>query len=92
MQTPQVIYIQFLFLYENCVWKRNRVLKVRHVRSRFLRTGIFFLRLTHQQDIGKQVRAEQCAQSFTEYDSWGEDIDCHKEHGKIDDSHKYRAH
>lgn len=64
------------------------MLQVRHACSRFLRACIFFLRLTHQQDIGKQVRAEQRAQSFTEYDSWGEDINDHKEHGKIDDSHK----
>ncbi len=67
------------------------MLQVRHACSRFLRTGIFFLCLAHQQDIGKQVRAEQCAQSFAEYDSRGEDIDYHKEHGKIDGSHKYCA-
>ena len=67
------------------------MLQVRHACSRFLRTGIFFLCLAHQQDIGKQVRAEQRAQPFAEYDSRGEDMDDYKEHDKIDDGHKRRA-
>ena len=68
-------------MYGSC----NQGLQARQVCSCFLCIGVFLLFLAHQQNIGKQVGAEQRAQPFAEYDSRGEDMDDYKEHDKIDD-------